>query len=97
MRAVMKLYHRTTSEAADQILAEGFRDNTDNYGVEGHSFTGVWVSDVPLDRNEGAWGDVLLQITLDVSESELADYEWVEEWPEIEGGKRYREWLVPEQ
>jgi hypothetical protein len=36
-----------TSEAADQILAEGFRDNTDNYGFEGHLLTGVWLSDVP--------------------------------------------------
>jgi hypothetical protein len=33
---------------------------------------------VPLHRNEDVWGDVLLLITLDIGESELADYEWIE-------------------
>jgi hypothetical protein len=54
-----------------------------------HEWEGVWVSNVPLDSNEGAEGDVLLLIRLDPSEVELADFEWVEE------GKTYREWLVP--
>ena len=52
-------------------------------------FSGVWFSDQPLDSNEGASGDVLLRVTLSLSESELKDWEWCEE------GKPYREWLVP--
>jgi hypothetical protein len=43
----------------------------------------------PLDANEGACGNVLLQITLDAAETDLAHYEWPEE------GKSYREWLLP--
>jgi hypothetical protein len=49
---------------------------------------GVWVSNVPLDVNEGADGDRLL--TIEVSEEAIADYEWVQD-PSF----GYREWLVP--
>ena len=43
----------------------------------------------PLDANEGADGDTLLLVELDLIEQELAQFEWVEE------GKDYREWLIP--
>jgi hypothetical protein len=43
---------------------------------------------VPLDVNEGAEGDTLLRIDLSMPESDIADYEWIEE------GKPYREWLI---
>jgi len=52
-----------------------------------HEHTGVWLSNVPLDVNEGARGDTLLQVELPVET--INDYEWIEE------GKPYREWLVP--
>jgi hypothetical protein len=84
----MILYHRTSRENAESIAKDGFRDATGTYFTN-QEFSGVWVSDLPLDQNEGAWGDVLLEITLNVPESAIADYEWVEE------GKPYREWLVP--
>ena len=83
------LYHRTGGEAATSILADGFKDGTGTYLAAPHEFSGVWLSNVPLDVNEGAWGDVLLKVTLELSEADLALYEWVEE------GKPYREWLVP--
>ena len=84
----MILYHRTTSNAAHAILTSGFRDNTDTYMVA-EKHTGVWLSNVPLDENEGAWGDVLLKVTLALPEKDIAQYEWIEE------GKGYREWLLP--
>ena len=80
----MKVYHRT--KAADAILAEGFRDGEGHY-LTSNLYRGVWLSNVPLDENEGAWGDTLL--SLDIPESVIAEYEWVEE------GKPYREFLVP--
>jgi len=49
----------------------------------------VWLSNEPLDCNEGAKSDVLLEVALDVEEDDLAAYEWPEE------GKPYREWLIP--
>lgn len=83
----MKLYHRTSSEAAEAILASGFRDATGKY-MTSSEHTGVWVANRPLDANEGADGDALLELTID--EALIADYEWVQE-PSF----GYREWLVP--
>ena len=48
---------------------------------------GVWVSNRPLDSNEGAKGDALLEIC--IPESEVTPFEWAEE------KNPYREFLVP--
>ena len=82
------LFHRTTEEGASAILDAGFRDATGNY-LTSQEWTGVWFSNVPLDVNEGAKGDVLLKVSLSLTERDIAPYEWIEE------GKPYREWLVP--
>lgn len=82
-----KVFHRTSAAAWRAIRREGFRDASGTY-MTSSEHTGVWVSDRPLDENEGAGGDVLL--SLEVPDlSALAPYEWVEE------SKGYREWLVP--
>jgi hypothetical protein len=80
------LYHRTTKASARKILRVGFRDSSRTYGTS-RTHRGVWLSNMPLACNEGAWGDIVLQI--DLPEQAIADYEWIEE------GKPYREWLVP--
>jgi hypothetical protein len=84
----MIVYHRTRADIASAIMCNGFRDATGPY-MTIYEHTGVWVSDRPLDINEGADGDTLLRIELRCRESELADYEWIED------EKPYREWLVP--
>jgi hypothetical protein len=84
----MLLYHRTSAAGADVILRSGFKDATGAY-VMGREWSGVWVSDRPLDESEGARSRHLLVVRLNVTEAELADYEWVEE------GKGCRESLVP--
>jgi hypothetical protein len=84
MEGLMKVFHRTFH--AKEILKEGFRDGFGTY-MTGMELTGVWVSDVPLDANEGANGDVLL--SLEIPEETFADYEVVEE------GKPYREAIMP--
>jgi hypothetical protein len=78
------LYHRTDS--AQAIVDNGFRDAEGTY-LTGEWHTGVWVSDIPLDVNEGAQGDQVLAV--DVGDADLSEWEWIEE------GKTYREWLVP--
>jgi hypothetical protein len=51
------LFH--TTDAADAILSEGFRDGTGSLVVEGE---GMFISEKPLmDAHEGAAGDQLLQ------------------------------------
>jgi hypothetical protein len=82
----LTLYHRTSAAVAGTILREGFRDGVGTYLTD-REWTGVWLSNMPLDCNEGAEGDTLLQVKL--SESDIADFEWIEE------GKGYREWLIP--
>ncbi len=85
----MILYHRTS--AAEAILSEGFRD------VEGTHMTkgwhcGVWLSDVPLDESDGAWGDTLLCVQL--PDEIVGEYEWAE--TEGAGGRRrHKEFVVP--
>jgi hypothetical protein len=79
------VYHRTNH--ADEILRDGFRDAAGSYGTA-YIFRGVWVSaEVPLDEQEGAHGEAVLE--LDVPESLFVEYEWVEE------GKPYREAMIP--
>ena len=80
----MILYHRT--DHAEAILRAGFRDGTGSY-LTLNTYTGVWLSDLPLDANEGAVGDQVLEVTLE--EDLVAEFEWIEE------GKGYREFLVP--
>ena len=82
----MIYYHRTA--VAERILAHGFRDYTGSYGLDGATRTGVFLSDVPPDEDEGAAGEDLLQVTLP-GELDISEYEIVEE------GLGYREWCVP--
>jgi hypothetical protein len=84
----MILYHRTDPQAAENILQQGFRDGTRKY-MTTSSHSGVWLSDAPLDENEGAFGDILLEVTTEMTESEIAKYECIEE------GKGCREFLIP--
>jgi hypothetical protein len=81
-------YHCTTKAVAAAILRDCFRDGS-GYYLTDHVHSGVWVSNVPLDMNEGASGDVPLELQTEMSESDLEQYEWIEE------GKSYREWLIP--
>jgi hypothetical protein len=84
----IKLFHRTSAKVAKAIVQSGLKDGTGNYLTE-NEYSGVWLSNVPLDADEGARGDTVLEVTLDISEKELEEYEWVEE------GQPYREWLIP--
>ena len=72
---MLTVFHRTTKDAAAKILQGGFRDITGRYLTD-REWSGVWVSDRPLDNSEGASGEALLQI--DIAEDLLAAFEWVE-------------------
>lgn len=87
-RPLLRLYHRTTSSSAESILAGGFRDRVGAYGTD-VELCGVFLSDRPLDANEGATGDVLLIVEISLTRAEQEDCELVEE------GKSYREFIVP--
>ncbi len=82
----VRYYHRTTADAARSIFSDGFRDGEGTY-LTGVAHRGVWVSDEPLDANEGATGRILLCVEIDPAK--LAEYEWKE------ADKPYREFCVP--
>jgi hypothetical protein len=84
----MKLFHGTSAGTARVILSSGFKDGIGNY-LTTNEYPGVWLSNVSLDANEGAEGDTLLEVNLDLADEELRPYEWAKE------GKPYREWLIP--
>ena len=80
----MKLFHRTP--AAETILRQGFRDAA-GYYVTDRLHEGVWLSTVPPDATDDAWGTDLLEV--DIPEADVAPHEW------IEAGNPYREFVVP--
>jgi hypothetical protein len=82
----LQFFHRT--DDANAILSSGFKDGTGNY-LTTNEYSGVWLSNIPLDANEGAFGGTLLLVELDLAEADLAQFEWIEE------GKGFREWLIP--
>ena len=71
----MILYHRTYPEAAQNILENGFRDGEGNYGMT-CKWRGVWLSNEPPDENDGAHGDILLEVNTSVTEAEIAENNW---------------------
>ena len=80
----MRLYHRTYF--AKEILVNGFKNGSGKYGTN-QTFKGVWLSNIPLDPNEGAFGDSVLMIEIPVKA--IKPFEWIEE------GKPYREFCAP--
>jgi hypothetical protein len=83
----MRFYHSTTDEDARSILKTGFRDATGTY-MYTMSFTGVFISNVPLDENEGSKGNTVLSV--DIPIAQLKEYELIQQPP-----MGYREWCVP--
>jgi hypothetical protein len=83
----LTLYHVTGIEAALAITQIGFRDGTVFFG--GMSLTGIWVSNFPLSEMEGVKGDAVLEIALALRETEIANFEIIED------DKPYREWCIP--
>ena len=82
-------YHCTTAEAAAAILAGGFRDGRGSYlAVTDSEYSGVWISDRPLNVNDGAKGNLLLIVEIEADR--VIPYEWVNE-PFM----GHREFLVP--
>lgn len=76
-----ELWHRTTEEAAKDILANGFPQF-----IGPAQGTPVHVSNDPLGAGRGK---VLLHLLLDATDSELAEFEVAQD------GKPYRVWNVP--
>jgi hypothetical protein len=84
----LSFYHRTSAENARFILERGFHDST-GYLLGNRAWRGVWLSETSSGCRATDGSEVLLRITLDLSEHELARWEWTGE------NCSYREWLIP--
>jgi hypothetical protein len=92
----MATYYHTT-DAAEAILANGFRDATGSYGFVNFELTGVFLADMPVDVNEGAKGEQVLRVEVP-DDVDLAEYGLIEEGGTAASGRpegSYREWCVP--
>ena len=75
------LYHRTSIGDARTIVRNGFEDQKwrfehEDAGPEDvKKAVGVWLSDRPLDQEEGPHGDAVLEVALDVSEDSLGSFQ----------------------
>lgn len=91
----VRLYHTTNRAAARAILRSGFRDAVGRFMTE-VEHRGVWLSDRPLDCNEGAKGDVVLAVEIDGRR--ITQFEW-KEFASLRSrapiDKGYREWCAP--
>jgi hypothetical protein len=74
-------YHRTMIAEARSIVTKGFVDEDWDFGLrdvqtgEDALVTGVWLADRPLGRDENIPGDAVVEVTADLTEQELADFE----------------------
>src|SRR5687768_1235236 len=71
----IRLYHRTDDDAAEAILTEGFRDGRRGiYFVDGKRVEGVFLATFPPGICDGAEGDVLLAVDVEMTDDELAEF-----------------------
>ena len=72
----LSLYHRTSIGAARAIVQNGFENQQwrfehDEGNGEDKKALGVWLSDRPLDGDEGPPGDAVLEVSLDATVESL--------------------------
>ncbi|PBB34349.1 hypothetical protein [Mesorhizobium sp. WSM3882] len=79
----------TTLERALSILRDGFRDG-EGYYMTDMRLRGVFLSDRPLDQNEGVISDADTILAVEFGVPAILD-----EYEVVEEGKPYREWCVP--
>jgi hypothetical protein len=89
------LYHRTTIARARAIMADGFEDDLWDFGLRDArsgdevESRGVWLTGRPLSNIEGPEGNAVLEVTLGLSDEDLAPFELEEIFPDA------RLWVVP--
>jgi hypothetical protein len=82
----MRLFH--TTDAAETILRDGFRDATGGYMFATLTLTGVFLSKMPSNEGDGATGDQVLEVVFP-DDVDLQPYAIVEDWQPV------WEWCVP--
>jgi hypothetical protein len=76
----MRVYHGTTTEAADAIERDGFRDGEGDYGFIFTTKRGVFVGLEPPNDYYSEAPPYDVTFTIDVPDDELAPY-WINDTP----------------
>ncbi|MSR05805.1 MAG: hypothetical protein EXR93_01855 [Gemmatimonadetes bacterium] len=76
----MILYHRTLVSLARGIVKEGFGDEKWRFGDDENtgqmlSAEGVWLTDRPVDLEDGPPGAAVLEVEIDLDEESLTGFE----------------------
>ncbi len=77
----MLLFHRTSIGEAGNIMKDGFHDQKWSFDLRDvHTgqpvkMSGVWLTDRPLDDEEGPRGDAVLEVNLDLPDTDIFEYE----------------------
>ena len=71
---MVTLYHLTTEDIASLIVVDGFGDGEGYYGTE-YLHSGVWLSDRPLEADEGPLGNALLRVELNIGDQEISRFD----------------------
>jgi hypothetical protein len=79
----IRMYHRTTAEAAAAIVAVGFRDGQEVDEEKGDVTTGVWL-DATVNGMAGEKGRTLLEVALELTQAELEPYSRCAAWETID-------------
>lgn len=83
-----RYFHTTTATAVRAILAAGFRDSIGVHGFTNDPPVGVFLGDVPADVDDGAKGNLMLEVRI----QEDAD---MDAYVIVEDGRVPWEWVVP--
>ena len=83
----MRLFHQTTTQDAESIWNEGFRDAevVEDDGCAGERFLGVWLFDNPMGWNPNPDGNNLL-LAMEIPVDVVNRYEWAAD--------RQHHWLI---
>ena len=74
----MRLFHQTTTQYAESIWSDGFRDLEiiEDDGCAGEKFVGVRLFDNPIGWNPNPDANNLL-LAIEIPEDAISEYEWV--------------------
>ena len=74
----MRLFHQTTTQYAESIWSDGFRDLEiiEDDVCAGEKFVGVRLFDNPIGWNPNPDGNNLL-LAIEIPEDAISEYEWV--------------------
>jgi hypothetical protein len=86
---LVKIYHCTDQESAENIMREGFRDPIDPWRSIQQLLPYPFFSDRPIEKIDGAKGSTVIEVIIETTPEEM--------WGQFDtkDGRCFREFLIP--